>query len=180
MLTKNGYRKANKRNKYMAENALFIQKHLEKNQKMILWTHNAHIAKNSGDDKIIPMGKYLDSNLGESFYVIGFGFNRGSFLALNNSTRSREDITVEKAEEGSSDLRFSQLNNNIFFLDFRSFQSENKWVLKKTKSRNIGDVYYPNEFNRNYRKHILSESYDGLIFVEMTNPIKMLDFEKLK
>jgi erythromycin esterase len=183
LLTNNGYLRANKRNKYMAENALFIQKTLENDSKMIIWGHNAHIARHSAQDKIIPMGKHLFNKLGEFYYPIGFGFNRGGFMALNNKSGKRENITVDNSLEGSSDYHFAKLSVNKFFLDFNKIPVDTKdydWIFKKTQSRNIGAIYYPNELNRNYRKQVLSENFDAIIFIENSSPVEMLDFKYLK
>ena len=183
LLTNNGYVQSNKRDLYMAENVKAIA-NLENHKKIVIWAHNAHITKGAGHDKLIPMGKHLKKDYGEEYYALGFGFNKGSFLAANKNTGRTEIITVEDAEKGSSDLLLAEIAYSNFLLDFKkiqtSFNSSIPLLSKRTISRHIGFAYYPKEFNRNYRKHILEESYDGLIFVRQTNAAKMLDLNLIK
>ncbi len=169
-----------KRDEFMAENCLFILKN-EPNSKAILWAHNVHIAKNKGlNQLLIPMGTLLTEYLKGDYYALGFGFNSGQFTAQLKNQRELIPITVDDAKKGSSDLAFSQYKYPSFFLDFKQLKNKYlsvSWLDSPTLSRNMGATYYK---KRSYRNHVLTDSYDGIIFIRETKASQVLDFNLLR
>jgi len=164
----------------MAENCAFILDN-EPDSKAILWAHNVHIAKTKSlNQPLIPMGNYLKSNLNERYYALGFGFNSGQFTAQLNNKREIFPITVKEAKKGSSDQRFSECNSPLFFLNFNQPTKTSmipNWLNQPTSSRNISATYYK---KGSYRSHILTDSYDGIIFIRETTASHLLDFNLMR
>ncbi len=170
--TKKG--QSNKRDEFMAENIQLILS-LNENSRAVVWAHNTHIARNNDlNQKLIPMGYHLASKYGDNYFAIGFGFNSGSFNAINGNERT---VTVGNADEDSSDFQFSKGVHPTFFLNVRNFDTQVPLIHDKTKSRNIGQTYYP---KGSYRYHIISKSYDGVVFVRETSASELLDFNLIK
>ena len=169
-----------KRDEFMAENCLFILKN-EPNSKAILWAHNVHIAKSKDlNQLLIPMGNHLNKYLNDDYYALGFGFNSGQFTAQLNNQRELISITVDDAKKRSSDLAFSQYKSPSFFLDFKQLKNKylsTSWLNNPTLSRNIGTTYYK---KGSYRNHVLTDSYDGIIFIRETKASQLLDFSLLR
>lgn len=168
---KGGYKKAVIRDKFMADNSIWIYN--KQQSKVILWAHNSHIAKKSDQTRITPMGNYLVKRLNNNYYSIGFGFNEGQLRAYNPKAGQYEVYDISPCQiKDSYDCLFSKCMYDNFIIDLQK-ASTNKILscLFKTKkySRSIGAVYYPeNEKNRNYRYHKLNNSYDALIFFNKT------------
>ncbi len=180
--TKGGYSQSNKRNRFMPETVNFIYAY-ENEKKMIVWTHNAHMAKKSGQDKIKPMGAHLLKEYGTDYYSVGFAFNKGSFLGYDVKSETTTEIPLVEVDKNSVDYFFSKCSSPVFFLDFESVSRDDiiaPYIYKKTSSRHMGGGYYEGEFNRNYKRHIISESYDAVIFINETSPRQMLSWDHLK
>lgn len=164
----------NKRDEFMAENVQFILS-LNENNKAVVWAHNTHIARNKDmNQRLIPMGYHLASRYGENYFAIGFGFNSGVFNTTNGNERT---VTVGNADENSSDFQFSKSALPTFFLNVRDLDTHVPLIHEKSKSRNVGQTYYP---KGSYRYHVISESYDGVIFVRETTASELLDFNLIK
>lgn len=165
---------ASVRDEFMAENVRHILS-LKKKNKGIIWAHNAHIALQKDDNQQhIPMGKHLAEYFGEGYYAMGFGFNKGSFHAISENTRT---AMVQNADEDSSDYQMAQGTHNRFFLNIRSMEDPTPLTHQPTKSRNIGERYYP---GNSYRYHTLANSYSGFIFVQESTASQLLDFSLIR
>lgn len=91
------------RDQKMAENCEWIYNYEHKN-KMIIWAHNLHVAKNITRDNNLPMGYYLNQKFSDTFYTIGFDFNKGEFRAYNTEAKaygvwSVPEVTSKKSVE---------------------------------------------------------------------------------
>ncbi|NIM17105.1 MAG: hypothetical protein GTO45_34315 [Candidatus Aminicenantes bacterium] len=74
--------KINWRDRFMAENALWIADFLGEDARITLWAHDGHIAKAYRYGEKGPFGYHLHKNLGDLYQAVGFGFSRGSFTAV--------------------------------------------------------------------------------------------------
>jgi len=177
-----GYSSSNKRDKFMAENVSFIYTY-EGEKKTVVWAHNAHMAKKSGQDKGKPMGSHLSEEFGSDYYAVGFAFNSGTLLGYDMKSKKMAEIPLGEADENSVDHFFSKSSSPVFFLDFESVSKDDviaSYIYKKTTSRQIGAGYYEGQFNRNYKRHVISKSYDAVIFIRDTTPRQMLSWNHLK
>jgi erythromycin esterase-like protein len=115
----------------MARLIINIRNNFEKDQKMIVWAHNVHIAKSefvmTGEAAFINgMGVHLYKEYGNGMKAIGAAFNRGYF-EIN-------DRMIEPATKESLDGTFSQLNKEMFLLNLHTLTENpgaNTWLNEK-------------------------------------------------
>ncbi|NOY47415.1 MAG: erythromycin esterase family protein [Chlorobi bacterium] len=154
------------RDKYMAENLLWIKNQNPKS-KIIVWAHNGHIKKTGN-----VMGKHLLNSLGNDYLTIGFTFNKGSYTAVGKNGLS--SYKAQESPAGSYEYFFKQINTPIFLLDLRQVKQQNskfsKWLLDKLLFRDIGALKTDNEF---YKTN-LTEDFDFIIFINESSNSKLL------
>ncbi len=168
-----------KRDRYMAENVSKLSHVLQ--LKLVVWAHNMHIAKGSGEYKKKTMGMHLSEQWGEKYYALGFGFDQGQFTASNSQTRSLEVFNAPPTRSDASDAFFAQANHPNFIIDFGKINEKTDlapFIDNKTVSRTIGGSYNPEQdSSRFYYKQVLSKQYDGLIFIRTTTASKIFDYQ---
>lgn len=168
-----------KRDRYMAENINKLSQVLQ--LKLVVWAHNMHIAKGSGEYKKKTMGMHLSELWGKKYYALGFGFNQGQFAASNSQTRSLEVFDAPPTRYDASDAFFAKAHHPNFIIDFRNIKENTAlapFIHDKTVSRTIGGSYNPEQdSSRFYYKQVLSKQYDGLIFIRTTTASKILDYQ---
>ena len=119
------------RDNAMSNNSLWIK---ERNEKIIIWAHNVHIAKSEftmnmfPDNPIKGMGYILNKELKGKMVSIGASFNQGEF--------QNENITFEPAQENSIDGTLAKLKTEYFLLDLKG-KSESAEVKKWLNSKNL-------------------------------------------
>jgi len=158
------------RDNAMANIALWIN---DRNEKLIIWAHNVHIAKSEFTMNMFPenqiqgMGYILHQELKDKMISIGASFNQGVF--------QNENITFEPAEENTIDGTLAKLKTEYFLLDLKG-KSENKEVKKWL---NTDKVIQAQGFEMTC---IPQKSFDAIFF---TNNISKVNynpttFEKLR
>ena len=172
-LTKFRHKQLIQWDKKMAENCLWALDY-EEEKKMIIWAHNVHIAKKSNQMKQPPMGKHISKKLGNEYYALGLGFSEGSVRGWDHKSQKQTLDTISAVSMvNSSDYVFGQCEHSDFFLDFKKAKTNpeiNKFLNKKQYSRNVGASYHPEKEKwRNYSRHRLIDSYDGIIFIRKTS-----------
>gem|GEM_PF-1129639 len=156
------------RDRSMADNITWILDHSPE-AKVVLWAHNAHVATNGGLG-FESMGSFLRKAYGDKMVVFGFGFNQGSFQAIE-SGKGLHDFTVGPAIAGSLDAMMAASEIPIFALDFRQFAPNTPafdWLNQPHKARSIGAVYSENAADSFWTNQKAPETYDVLLFVEKT------------
>jgi len=113
------------RDNAMAQNTLWIIQNLSKNEKVIIWAHNAHITKSefemTGESESIKgMGAILYQELKDKMISIGASFNQGEFQNWNRS--------FPRAEENTLDGTLAKLKIKYFLLDLKG-KTDNKDVI---------------------------------------------------
>jgi erythromycin esterase len=167
-----------KRDKYMAENCEHIFE-LENNKKMIVWAHNQHIANKSDNSAKPPMGQHLKKRFESDYFALGFAFYGGAYFAYNPAEKKSMACPAGEPNEKCIDIEFAKAQYPNFFIDFTNptvVESMSKLLTKKVFSRSVGSLYFPVDNIRNYRKHVLSKSYDGLIFIRNTTAITHIPY----
>lgn len=172
--TKGGYKRSVKRDMFMAENVEFIFNYTNQ-KKMIVWAHNTHLARKSGHEKIKPLGSHLSSMFGSNYYSLATAFNKGGFYAYDYESKQRKEIILDEALEESYDSFFAKCQYSQFFLHLQNNKIPE--LNKRSSSRNIG-AGHNDEKNRNYRRHVLTESYDGILFFNETKAVNYIPIEK--
>jgi erythromycin esterase len=149
------------RDNAMANIVLWIK---ERNEKLIIWAHNVHIAKSEVTMDMFPenpiqgMGYILNQELKDKMISIGASFNQGEF--------ENENRTFEPAETSTIDGTLAKLNMDYFILNFKG-QSEDKAVEKWLNTEN---VIRGQEFEMSC---IPVKSFDAMFF---TNTISKVNY----
>src|SRR5690606_21030358 len=128
------------RDRYMAENTAWIYHH-ESDDKMIIWAHNLHVAKDLARDNNLPMGSYLAKVFPDEYYVFGFGFNAGQLGGYNRQGEKHVFIIPDVSIKKSSDYIFKQVNTPNFILDFKTASRDSliaNFLDEKLHARAIG------------------------------------------
>lgn len=158
------------RDNAMANNSVWIK---NKNDKMIIWAHNVHIAKSEfvmsmfPETKIKGMGYILNQNLNEKLVSIGASFNKGEF--------ENENRTFQPAEPNSIDGMLSSIGMEYFIFNLHK-QSENEkikeWFNQEQSMRG-------QEFEVNL---IPNKAFDAIFFTNSISKVKYnpITLEKIK
>jgi erythromycin esterase len=161
------------RDKYLAENALYLFAKREPSTKMILWLHNGHIA-HSRISKTYRAGFHLQQKLGDKYFALAFAFNEGSVRIYdrNGSNPGYKNFSYPPSSKTNSiEYGMKQIPLPAFILDFSSLKAdaENIQVLSEYDyMRVIGATYLKND-NDNFFKMPMAECFDGLLFIQKTN-----------
>jgi erythromycin esterase len=154
------------RDQSMAENVGWILDHAPAGSKIVLWAHNGHVAKTPG-----WMGKYLDDRYGDDMYVLGFTLGEGRYNAI-----SAQGLTSHQAHppvKGSLETLFQATGMPRFILDLRRNSGLAKWFREPRLMQSHGAVAYQCAFYPT----VVSEDYDGLIWIDPTSPSELLPFD---
>ena len=153
------------RDKYMAENALWVLNFLGKNKKIALWAHNGHVENTQN-----WMGKYLKDELGKFYQVVGFSFSRGGFVAKTvNDAGVSSGLFIHQvynAQDTSTNSLFheAKYDNFIFKLDTLSSGTKlSDWLSEPRMFLRIGAAYNPERPNASYSTPVLTTAYDVII-----------------
>lgn len=160
------------RDKFMAENTLWISNLFGESSKTAVWAHNWHIIK-SGD----LMGRYIDETLGDNYKTIGFSFGIGSFLAVGVDPSTEEvsglglqTIATKPLSNSANALFFGAAEDNfILNLDNLDSNSElGEYFMKENDFISLGSVYNGNPTDYYYPLSLKSE-YNVLIHINRSN-----------
>ena len=142
------------RDNAMANISLWIK---ERNEKLIIWAHNVHIAKSEFTMNMFPenpikgMGYILNQELKNNMVSIGASFNQGEF--------QNENRTFEPAEKNTIDGILAKIKMKYFLLDLNgSTEDDNikKWF-------NTNKVIRGQEFKMTC---IPKKSFDAIFFID--------------
>ncbi|WP_050433862.1 erythromycin esterase family protein [Chondromyces crocatus] len=163
----------------MAENVLSLLDLEGPDAKAVLWSHNVH-AQRGGQEAYPSMGEHLHRTLGAEHVVFGFGFNQGSFLAveLNPVTGNRlRDFTVGPGDVGTLDATLAKGGVPLFALDLRRAPADGLvggWLDAALGTRSIGSVYRESSPASSFRRSAPRGALDALLFVERTTATRPL------
>lgn len=177
----------NLRDLYMAENIEYIATELEPHAKIVVWAHNAHIAKipeseKTGNSRM--MGHHLEEMFGAKYYAFGFSFKEGSFQSrIVERVPGAEDglgafkagslteFTVAAAPEGYLEWYMSEAHDGDYLVDFRRAPMDGpvrEWLAAPKKMRSAGSGW-SNQWSEDQKAspHVPSW-FDGLIHIVRT------------
>jgi len=119
------------RDNAMANIVLWIK---ERNEKLIVWAHNVHIAKSQFTMNMFPenpikgMGYILNQELKNKMISIGASFDRGAF--------ENENLTFEPAKKNTIDGSLAELKIDYLLIDLKG-KSKSDEVKKWLNSENL-------------------------------------------
>ncbi len=147
------------RDEFMAQNALDF--HSETQNKMLLWGHNVHLAKDTTMAQCRGMGFHLREKLSSKYYAIGFDTFKGKVTILGDEDFETRDFEA-KPESFSAELAKAKLPSFLLLIDDRQSPIYGK-------DSQITNIFA--NFGRNlsltFRPGI---DFDALIFIRETTP----------
>ena len=156
------------RDKYMTENCEWIYNHTG-GKKMMIWAHNGHISKSSGNQKYNRMGMQLSKLWGDAYYAMGFDFYDGAMRSLDMKQRKYLGAEIIPAVANSTGDVFSKCRVPNFVLDLKSAATNPliRDFISTDKQSGFYSAGYTGPF---YIKHRLADAYDAVIFIRHTTP----------
>jgi erythromycin esterase len=154
------------RDKQMAENIEWLVSQKYTNEKIIVWAHNAHIAKNYGYDyknaseQNFMMGDFLYSkpSVAKEMYILGFTSYKGKTAWTSSKLFG---TTVAKPKKNS----FERWINNGYdyaFVDFTKYNMQNP---DKTEAFSMkASIASVGRQHNNY-VHLWTKIFDGIFFI---------------
>lgn len=106
------------RDERMAQNVEWLADVAHPGEKMVLWAHNYHVAK----DPALRMGEVLHRRFGTDMVVFGFSFLRGEFTAVQGQNGLRT-LSVRGSRPGGWERFFQKAGKPRFLLDLRDVRS---------------------------------------------------------
>lgn len=165
------------RDRYLAENAVWLLEQAGPGARMVLWAHNDHVVE-AGQ----TLGALLRQRFGADYLPVGFSFDHGSFNAvivpiIGPSLRS---ATVEPAHKGTYEYEFQRLGEPRFLLDLRPLRASPPasaaWLKGPLSIRSIGAGFSPGAPAAYFTSKQLPESYDVVIHFSETTASTLLPF----
>jgi len=168
------------RDGFMAENARWMLDRVAADQKVVVWAHNGHVAKQDG-----WMGGYLKQALGDAYYVIGFEFYHGHFKARDSGDSTLRDFVIDYNDNTTLYGRLGHLGKPYLFLDFSQLDRaapENAWIFAPLGYHDIGALYSTNKIKaiRSGRLGgvgVLPEIFDGLVYIHTSTGAEILPYQ---
>lgn len=177
----------NLRDLYMAENIEYIATELEPDAKIVVWAHNAHIAKipeNAEARESRMMGHHLQEFFGDKYYAFGFSFKEGSFQSrsFDKVPDSKSgagvfkagpltEFTVPAVPEGYLEWYMSEAHVGDYIVDFRGAPAGGAvedWLITPKRMRSAGSGW-SNDWSdeRKASLHVPSW-FDAMIHISRT------------
>jgi erythromycin esterase len=153
----------------MAANVEWILDQAPAGSKIVLWAHNAHVSKAPG-----WMGKFLADRYGDEQVVLGFAFDRGRYNSVGNQGLRDYEATPPAAGSVEAYLRSARMPR--FVLDLRGIPDNApsaSWLRQPRNFRSIGSRVLRCASS----PRVVSNDYDGLIWIERTSPSVLLPFD---
>jgi len=165
------YRKDASRDSSMAVMAAELTKN---NSKLIIWAHNAHVAKKSvfENENGGGMGGFIEAAFPNEYYVVGTGTASGSFSATTDRFDTRYNLMkpykLSNPIKNSWEYKFSRNYNFSFLLNSKNLKA----IDEENLLRFIG--YSPESGKSTYRKTNLKDLFDAYIFIPETKASNFL------
>lgn len=133
------------RDRFMAENALWLLERAGPDAKMVIWAHNLHVRTNEQGQ-----GQYLREVLGDRLVTVGLDFGHGAFTAgtllEGGGFGPIQPHTVGSPPDDSYEFRFAAARLPRFVLDLRGrggSGSDSEWLAGPRSFRSVGSGFAP-------------------------------------
>ncbi|MBD3414278.1 MAG: hypothetical protein GF421_07610 [Candidatus Aminicenantes bacterium] len=180
-------KKKNVRDRHMAEHCLWLKGFVEDHQKVAVWAHNSHVAKNPHytSEGSPSMGHYLKRELGPAYISIATSFSKGSFAAVTDDCFGNDTKPIiwkiqSNPPPHSSNSVFHKAapQNFVFLISSQPKQSELFQYFNQPMSfLGVGDFFTRDvEDHYGFSKMInLAQYYDILFHFKDTNAIHIIE-----
>lgn len=168
------------RDQYMAENVVWLADQAGAGYKLVLWAHNAHVARMD-----FFMGTHLAAKYGAAYRPVGFSFHSGTFNAVVPVPGPTPASRLEVAEIPDSvttprsyNHQFHRLGMPRFLVDLRPLRSDvpdgAEWLLGPRHFWMIGAGYDARRPLNSYLHSELVKEYDIMIHIDRSTPTQRL------
>jgi erythromycin esterase len=156
----------NSRDRSMAANLEWFATTMFPHARIAVWAHDGHVMTSSTSG-MIPMGTYLRKRYGENYYVIGFGFDRGS-VSPNGVVAT---VTVPPAPSYSVEPLLRSTGEPLFGLNLRPIPAQTPlgaYLASAVPMRTLGAFSSAADLaeSQTFGNLRLADSFDTLIFVD--------------
>ena len=156
----------NSRDRSMAANLEWFATTAFPHARIAVWAHDGHVMT-SNTSGMIPMGTYLRKRYGENYYVIGFGFDRGS-VSPNGIVAT---LMVPPAPSYAVEQLFDSSGEPLFGLNFSRIRVQTPLgalLSSRQPMRTLGAFTTAAELadSQTFGNVRLTDSFDSLIFVD--------------
>lgn len=155
------------RDRFMADNAASLLQQAGRDAKVIIWAHNAHVARGLWNDRR-ALGWHLAQRHGSAMVVFGFGFNQGSLQAWDRQGSAVVEHTVEPAPEATVSGTLAAVGLPLFFIDLRRASEAGPlaaWLSSRHPERTFGSGINSGDTPAQI---VPREVYDAIVFVDRT------------
>jgi erythromycin esterase len=162
-------RRAELRDRGMADNVRWIADVAEPGSRIVVWAHNAHVI--NFDDPFPWMGHHLEAALGKDYLPVGFLFHHGAFQAMDHTGRGHglNGFTVGPPSAGTLEDTFERAGWPLCILDLSRLPASGpvaEWFRRPQQMREIGAVF-SGEADM-VTELVLPGHYEAVIYVETT------------
>lgn len=172
------------RDRYMAENIVWLPEQAGPDARIIIWAHNGHVANRVGSNGEKSMGVYLREVYGEGMVIFGFAFYQGRFNALGHNSETGQfgrlrSHKAPPAPQDSYEWYFRAAEMPRMILDLRGVSGASLatgWLAKPRKFRSIGAAYDDDTPEDYFYDADITTRFDAIIYFEETTPSVLLSF----
>lgn len=160
------------RDRFMAENVLWLLEQAGPGARMMLWAHNGHVTRAGG-----VMGAHL-ATLGSDYVNLGFLFGHGAFNAVAVGG-GQQAFIADYVPSNSLEAAFSSTLQPRLLFDARRIPQGGQAAAPLAgpiPMRVIGAVYNPVLAASYYSPAVLPHDFDLLIYLETTTASTLLPF----
>lgn len=157
-----------RRNEYMADNLRRYMDSLPAGTKVIVWAHNGHVE--TTPRTFPPTGYYLRRLYGQRYYALGSTFAEGEYQAWTSGSPTFA-LGVFRASDlpsGAIEGPLASVGDGPFLVDLRADPrppAVADWLAAVHPTRSIGAMHSPTSDRYTFENVVLSDSYDGYVFV---------------
>ena len=161
----------NRRDTRNADNLLWLIRDYYRGRKLIIWAHNGHImnayysadwsslSHEPQDGGMKPSGVFLQDELGDAVYTIGFTAHHGKHAQMGGGGT----LSIEPAPKNSLEHALHQLGQPYLFVDFRRLDDRpDHWLRQPTTMAIRG--YLPEELTD------WTRVVDAMFFIDEMTP----------
>ena len=159
----------------MARNTQWILDHAPAGSKIMLWAHTMHVRRS--ETEVISggkaMGTYLAERYGDSMYVLGFAYGTGRYNAIGPLGLTSHE--THAPVPGSLEILLRATDMPRFVIDLRDpdAQAPGLWFRQSRLLKALG----AGKERCGFLPVVAAGSYDGLIWIDQTNPSTLLPFD---
>lgn len=158
---------ADARDESMVANTLWLREHRGTTRKMIVWGHSMHLSKASNEALRWPMGRLLDANLGDDYFVITTMTAAGTFRQWDFNNQQHVIMTLPPLIESAYESYFRRRGVPLLLIPLQGALPS--WLTTPARYNISGGT------GAMTAVHSLPAHYDATIFIDTTTPLHAIE-----